>query len=674
MQVKQDKFILGQSESKTIASVGEEIRLDLQLQQKSNVVGAIVKGTIKNTSGNPIENALVKIMDSNFEPLLHAISDEQGDYIFNNIPASSSYTIFAIADGKKLKQGQQFALSNSESKTIEFTLEDDPAMQLGIIAGDLYQNGTTTPINGAVVSLYKIVNNEEVLSALTNTNEYGQFVFREVENGTYDIKISALGYISDGIFVEMLQTSKIMLIKPTLSPDPNAENGTVSGLITNDNNTPINRADVILYKVEGTELTPIAFTKTNTSGVYLFINVPQGIYKVKSNEMEIVEVEIEAPLEKAPDLNKLTLSQANTTNAFITEARFGILENGAEISTVVSPNFVDLIGGTGNGTVTINVDVPLTATYTMTLEHLNTDVRNLVLEVNGVTTPTIVVPATASFDVGDAMIFTTEVNLMQGNNVIKLKGDGINFAPVIKEITFKAKAFSQIVSVNTGILSGNSAVNQDIAIGFVDFIGGVDNGTATLSLDIPIEGEYFIELTHLNTSERTLKVDINNENTVSYTVPATSSFNSIDAETFIFSAVFVKGINTIRLHNDNENAFAPVLGTLKYIQKQFSQVTNAIDATLGGSATISNDFVINLGGTGNGYIEFTNTLPFTGVYNLALKYVANTNTKKAKISVNGVSTGVAYSFEKTNSQQIDDAKTKIIKLTLNAGENKIKIN
>lgn len=674
MQIKKDKFVLGQSESKTIGSIGEEIRLDLKLEQKSNVIGAIVKGTVRNTSGQPITNALIKIMDSNFEPLLHAITDEQGEYLFNNIPSSSAYTIFAIADGKKLKQDQQFALSNGESKTIDFVLEDDPAMQLGIIAGDLYQNGTTTPINGAVVSLYKIVNGEEILSALTNTNEYGQFVFREVENGPYEIKISALGFVSDSIAVEMLATSKIMLIKPTLVVDPNAENGTVSGLITNDNNTPINRADVILYKVENNELTPIAFTKTNTSGVYLFINVPQGVYKVKSNEMEIVEVEIEPPLEKAPNVASLSLSQATTLNPIVTEAQFGVLSNGAAINQTISPGFVDFIGGEDDGTVMLSVDVALAGKYSISLQHLNTNERNLVLDINGSIGENLLVPATSSFNPNDSKIFTTEIALMQGNNIIKLKGDGANFAPVIKEISFMIKPFEQAIDVNTGTLSGGASVNQTIALGFVDFIGGEDNGSVTLSLDIALEGEYSINLSHLNTTERNLKVDINNLQTVTYAVPPTASFNSEDAEIFTFTANLVKGINTIRLHNDNESAFAPVLGSLTYIQQQFSQIIEAENATLGGSATLSGDFVLNLGGTGNGYIEINNTLPFTGVYNLAIKYVTITNDTKAKVLINGVATGVTYSFEKTDSLDIADAKVKVIKLTLNSGENKIKFN
>lgn len=71
--------------------------------------------------------------------------------------------------------------------------------------------------------------------------------------------------------------------------DEQNQNGTVSGLITDQNNDPVEYADVILYNVSNIDghekLTPIAFTKTNAKGVYLFINVPKGVYKIKSTKM-----------------------------------------------------------------------------------------------------------------------------------------------------------------------------------------------------------------------------------------------------------------------------------------------------------------------------------------------------------------------------------------------------
>lgn len=74
-------------------------------------------------------------MDNGFEPLMHVTTNNIGEYVLDNIPIASLYTVFAISAGKKLKQGKQFSLSDTEKKRIDFTLEEDPAMKLGIIAG-----------------------------------------------------------------------------------------------------------------------------------------------------------------------------------------------------------------------------------------------------------------------------------------------------------------------------------------------------------------------------------------------------------------------------------------------------------------------------------------------------------------------------------------------------------
>ncbi len=679
--VKQDKFILGQSVSKTIASLGEEIRLDLQLQPVIPTIGATVEGTITDTNGAIITNALVKIMDSNFEPLLHAVTDSNGEYLFNNIPASSSYTIFAIAPGKKIKQGQAFALSDGTSKTINFTLEDDSAMELAIIAGDLYQSGTTTPINGAVVTLYEVGSNGlETLSAITNTNEYGQFVFREVANGNYTINMSALGFISDSISVSITTAPQIVSIQPTLQPDPNSQNGTVSGVILDNLNAPIDRADVILYRVNvDNSLTPVAFTKTNSAGVYLFINVPQGTYKVKSNELEIVELDVDPPLGQGPNLDKLTLAETNTVIPLTFKANQGVLANGAIInpSNSIAPEFVSSIGGSSGGYVILTVNVALSGEYTLGIEHLNTSQSNLVIEVNGTPTGTTYnIPSTNSLSPSDAMIFNANIDLLQGSNTIKFLGDGTsNFAPLINDITLDKNPFSGELESIDGVLENGAVITDVNGInpGFVDLIGGTNDGSVSITINAPLAGNYILGIKHLNSTTRNLAIDFNGISTgIIYTVPSTSSLALADAETFNVILSLNQGNNIIKFHGDGVN-LAPMLGPIVYVQEQFLSLTEAENATLGGSASVNGEFVLNIGGTGNGYAQIIKNVPFTGVYDLILTYVANDANKTVRILVNGVDTGFIYDFEQTDSLNISDTKIKVIKITLNAGSNTIRV-
>ena len=287
--VRQDKYILGQSQKKSIDTVGEEIRLDLSLNPNPNLNGGTITGTVKDSNGNPIKGALIKIMGNDYEPLAHVFTGDDGSFIFTPFPPRSNYRIFASAQGYVLKENQQFTILANQEFESNFTLTKDPNANLGIIAGDLFRADTSVPINGAAVSLYTIgANNEETLYALSFTNQYGQFVFSDVPQSSYTIKVNALGYYSFSSSAAITSGGQIVNVVASINPNPNSSRGTVSGLITDNNNQAIPNADVTLYKVETINskesLTAVAYTKTNTDGAYLFINVDQGNYLVKSNQ------------------------------------------------------------------------------------------------------------------------------------------------------------------------------------------------------------------------------------------------------------------------------------------------------------------------------------------------------------------------------------------------------
>lgn len=288
--VKQDMYILGQSQSQSIKIPRQEIRLDLQLFPQPLLDTGKVTGVVTDSNGNPIPNALVKIMDTNYNPIEHAITAEDGSYVIHHLPASSDYTIFATAAGKALNQGKSFNLDAGDVVTRNFVILDDPATQLGVIAGDLYDTESNNPIGGAIISLYlKHHNCSETLVAITYTNDYGQFVFRELELNTYIIRVYMLGYYQNSTKVCISTSGQIVPSIIYLKSDPNSSRGTISGMITDNNNHPLPYADVILYKVnDNKSLTAVAFTKTNASGVYLFMNVDQAEYVVKSNQTQSI--------------------------------------------------------------------------------------------------------------------------------------------------------------------------------------------------------------------------------------------------------------------------------------------------------------------------------------------------------------------------------------------------
>lgn len=292
ISVKEDKYILGQSGKKSLKELAEEIRLDLSLKPNPNLQAGTVYGVVNDSQGTPIPGALVKIMDSDHNPLAHSITGSDGNYTFSPFPAGTNYHNYAIAQGYLLAEGIPFTLLAGQKIQKDFTLSIDTDATKGIIAGDINSSKDNKPIKGAAVNLYSLDNlGNKTLIGVTFTNEFGQFTFRELDKGNYIVQISALGYVPESNSITINQDGQIAHVVLKLEIDPMSARGTISGIVTDDNNMPINSADVVLYKVgDDDNLTPISFTKTNDEGLYLFVNVQQGDYKVKSNKTIIVTI------------------------------------------------------------------------------------------------------------------------------------------------------------------------------------------------------------------------------------------------------------------------------------------------------------------------------------------------------------------------------------------------
>ncbi len=286
--IKKDIYKLAQSEAQSLVSVGQELRIDLSLEPNPNLDSGTITGTVTNSNGEPIEGAVVKVMDSDYTPLEHVITGSDGSYIFSPFPPGTNYHIFASAVGYELATIEPFSLLTNQTIVKNIVAKEDETLTKSFIAGDIYDDNNV-PIDGAVVELYSIdADGNEIMEGLAFSNEYGQYVFREVEIGEYEIRIAALGYTSITNTLSITKDGSIAKVVSNLSPDPEASKGTISGIITDSDGAAVVGADVVLYTVEEDEsLTPIALTKTIANGVYLFVNTPQGNYKVKSRKTVI---------------------------------------------------------------------------------------------------------------------------------------------------------------------------------------------------------------------------------------------------------------------------------------------------------------------------------------------------------------------------------------------------
>ncbi|SHH78983.1 MSCRAMM family protein [Clostridium grantii] len=281
-----DLYKLGQSVPGDIKSVGEEIKLDVQLEENPQLETGTVKGTISDAEG-PIEGVLIKIMDSEHNPLYHDVSKADGTYTISEIAPGSSYHFYAIKDGYLLKEETNFTIAKGQIIVKNSTLEVDPAAAYSTITAHV-KDEEGNPIEDLTATLIKMESAVEIPKETTLTNEYGQFIFTNVEQGDYIVRTVKQGYVTTNIEVKISKDSTIVNLEEVVPTSPVESLGTVNGIITDSNGATVAGAGVILYKVSGTDTnpiyTPIKYTKTSDSGVYLFGEVPKGKYIIKSNK------------------------------------------------------------------------------------------------------------------------------------------------------------------------------------------------------------------------------------------------------------------------------------------------------------------------------------------------------------------------------------------------------
>ncbi|QXM06296.1 MSCRAMM family protein [Crassaminicella indica] len=290
MAENKDLYKLGQSQTGSIVDLGQEIRIDLELEDNIFSDSGTVFGKALDVNGDGIPNVTIKITDTDFNPKYHTITDDSGQYTIAEVAANNQYLIFASKDHYDLKQGTPFTMQASQQIERDFVLTVDPGSTNSLVAGEVL-NMSGEPLEGATVRLYDNNESNPTLIKTTHTNQYGQYAFFDVAQGMYQVTSSLLGYTNTSTSFIIDGPSQVRNIILNMPVDPVGRKGTINGIIKNKNGLPIANAYVILFEVitdeEGKEtLNPIRTTWTNSQGLYLFEQIPEGNYKIKANKTE----------------------------------------------------------------------------------------------------------------------------------------------------------------------------------------------------------------------------------------------------------------------------------------------------------------------------------------------------------------------------------------------------
>ncbi|MBD7911904.1 MULTISPECIES: carboxypeptidase-like regulatory domain-containing protein [Clostridium] len=174
-----------------------------------------------------------------------------------------------------------FVITGREEKTENLNLTTNEALTTGTLEGQVTSGGTG--VAGATVKLFD-ANNEPFEH--TTTDQNGNYSFENVPAGSYSVVAVAPGFLLSNSIPVTIQDDETTTINIPLETNPNANLGTVYGIITSSvGNTPIENATVTLTTVPqpGETPTTIATATTNDRGQFFFVNIPPDSYIVSAS-------------------------------------------------------------------------------------------------------------------------------------------------------------------------------------------------------------------------------------------------------------------------------------------------------------------------------------------------------------------------------------------------------
>lgn len=275
--VKQDLLGLEYSASFEISGL-QEANIDLSLSPTTGTQGTVYGVVTDGT--DPIPDATVKLFDSQGQPFQHTMTDADGAYSLDGVPAGS-YTVSAVKTGYLLSDAAGVTLTGGGTIQANLRCTAEASLTLGTIAGvvKVSKLGTETPLSGVKVTL---MNTLGVAVASTYTVDDGEFAFYDLADGVYSVLASAEGYQAAAPMAATILRGSIVNMILVMTVDTRTYNGTVSGIIRDHNGNAVAGCFVGLFQMVGGVETLVATTKTNTAGKYLFGGVTGGQYLVKA--------------------------------------------------------------------------------------------------------------------------------------------------------------------------------------------------------------------------------------------------------------------------------------------------------------------------------------------------------------------------------------------------------
>ncbi len=281
---QKDTYTLNFSNEINLGELQEHYQ-EIELAVTPEVSTSTITGKVEDQDGVDVENATVKLFDTEFNPIKHTMTNADGNYTFQNVP-KGDYIVYSVKDGYSMSTKRPLTYNGTDVRLNDFVITEDTNYIKGNIYGYVYDDHGNV-FGSAVV---KLINETNVTVAETVSAIDGEFIFNKIDAGTYTLTASADDYtVYTPYVVEVVDgtnTEENIHMKKVAE----AKEGTINGIIYNSSRIPIIGAVVGLYQSmgEGEEKTlKLRKTcRTNSEGRYFFGVVPEGKWVVKAKATE----------------------------------------------------------------------------------------------------------------------------------------------------------------------------------------------------------------------------------------------------------------------------------------------------------------------------------------------------------------------------------------------------
>jgi hypothetical protein len=160
----------------------EEKRIDLHLEKATPCYKTYLAGRVFCDCVS-VAGATVKVMDLNYNPLYHTITNHAGIYVFRDIIPVGDYLLIAASDHCITSIAKPVTIEKDHVAKVNFYLKESPIHKKAIVYGTLTDSFNQKTLPNVRIKL--IERYSKKVYACTYTNKLGQYLLYDVEPGYY---------------------------------------------------------------------------------------------------------------------------------------------------------------------------------------------------------------------------------------------------------------------------------------------------------------------------------------------------------------------------------------------------------------------------------------------------------------------------------------------------------